>query len=237
MICAIRDLTAWNRARRQSRLVIRAAERERAHLSRELHDDLLQSLTAFKIRTRLLADERDDGERERARKVLAAGLADAISRLRRLVRGLLPPELKRQGLNAALRSACGEIEDVYGFAVHVSGGRAADGMDGAAALALYRVLHEAVMNAARHSGANEATVTIKAACGTVVATVRDDGRGFELQRLESSAADDCIGLAGMRERAELAGGRVEIRTSRGDGTTIRVVVPTGERERETDCGR
>ena len=103
VICAIRDISGWKRMRRVSSMMIEAAENERKRLSRELHDDFLQSLVALKIRVKLLADEKDDEHRARARARIAAEIHDTIRRMKRVIRGLLPPELDRQGLSSALR--------------------------------------------------------------------------------------------------------------------------------------
>ena len=225
VICAIRDISAWRRMRRLSGMIIAAAEQERKHLSRELHDEFLQNLVALKIRVKLLADERDDGERERTRARIAEDIGDTILGVKRMIRGLLPPELDRRGLFSALGSVFRDIEDVYGFTVHASLSGQDDEMDEGTSLALYRIVQEAVGNAVRHAGVNEATVTFESANGTVTATVRDEGCGFELSDTEGQPHDNWVGLAGMRERAALVGGTVVVQTSPGEGTTVRASVP------------
>jgi len=145
--------------------------------------------------------------------------------VKRMIRGLLPPELDRQGLSSALGSVFRDIEDVYGFTVHASLGRVDGQLDEIAALALYRIVQEAVGNAVRHAGVNEATVTFESANGAVTATIRDEGCGFELPDAEGLPGDGCVGLAGMRERAALVGGSVVVRTSPGGGTTVRASIP------------
>ena len=226
VICAIRDLTSWKRLRRLSGMMIAGAEQERKHLSRELHDEFLQSLVALKIRAKLLADEEDDVERERAREQMAGEIGNTILGVKRMIRGLLPPALEHQGLSSAIGAALGDIEEVYGFTVHARlepvGGKV---VNEAASLALYRIVQEAVMNSVRHSGVGQATVTLESTEAAVTATVRDEGRGFALPDLETLAGDNCIGLAGMRERAAHAGGRLDMRTSPGEGTTVRASMP------------
>jgi len=225
VICAVRDISAWKRMRRLSSMMVAAVEQERKHLSRELHDEFLQNLVALKIRVKLLADERDDGERERARARIAEDIRVTILGVKRMIRGLPPSELDRRGLSSALGSVFRDIEDVYGFTVHASLDRVGDGLDEVAALALYRIVQEAVANAVKHAGVDEAVVTLGAANGAVRATVRDEGRGFELPDAEALGGDACIGLAGMRERAALVGGTVVVQSAPGEGTTVRVSVP------------
>ena len=225
VICAVRDISAWRRMRRLSGMMVAAAEQERKHLSRELHDEFLQNLVALKIRVKLLADEKDDVERERARARTAEDIGGTILGVKRMIRGLLPPELDHQGLSSALGSVFRDIKDVYGFKVHASLSGLDGELDEVATLALYRIVQEAVGNAVRHAGVNEATVTLESAKGTVTATIQDEGRGFEFPGAEALSGDGCMGLAGMRERAALVGGYVVVRTSPGEGTTIRASVP------------
>jgi PAS domain S-box-containing protein len=225
VICAVRDISAWRRMRRLSGMMIAAAENERKHLSRELHDEFLQSLVALKIRVKLLADEKDDEERERARARVAEDIADTMLGVKRMIRGLLPPQLDSQGLSAALGSVFRYIEDVYGFTVHATLEPVDDRLDAIAALTLYRIVQEAVTNAAQHAEVGEAVVTLEASNGSVRATVRDEGRGFDLPEAEVPGGDAFFGLAGMHERAALAGGTLSVRTAPGRGTTVRVSVP------------
>lgn len=225
VICAVRDISNWKRMRRMSGMMIAAAEQERKHLSRELHDEFLQNLVALKIRVKLLADEKDDGEREHARARIAEDIGGTILGVKRMIRGLLPPELDRRGLRSALGSVFRDIEDVYGFKVHANMGGTGGELDEVATLALYRIVQEAVGNAVRHAGVNEANVTFESANGAVTATIRDEGCGFEPPDAEGLPGDGCVGLAGMRERAALVGGSVVVRTSPGGGTTVRAFIP------------
>ena len=217
VICTVRDISGWKRMRQLSRIMVTAAENERKRLSRELHDDLLQSLVALKIRVKLLAEERDGGKRERARVLIAGEIHEAIRGVKRMILGLLPPELDRHGLASALGSQFRDIREVYGFTVHASLDRVAGVLDGEATLALYRIIQEAVTNSVRHAQVNEATVTVRLAGGVVVAEVRDEGCGFEY--------DGHAGLTSMHERAAIVGGGLTVYTSPGRGTTIRAIVP------------
>ena len=225
VICAVRDITQWKRMRRLSRLMVTAAENERKHLSRELHDEFLQYLVALKIRVKLLASESDEEERERARRLIAGEIHDAIRGAKRLIRGLLPPELEYQGLVFALHSQFRDVQAVYGFTIHTHLDSVDDELDSVAALALYRIVQEAVNNAVRHAGVDEATVTLRVAGEVVTAEIRDAGRGFELSDPGVLAGDGHVGLAGMRERAAMVGGGMTVRSSPGGGTTVRVTLP------------
>ena len=232
MIRKIRDVLKRRRRQRQSRMKVTAAENERKHLARELHDEFLQFLVAFKIRGKLLADEADREERERAWALIADEILNAMRGVKRMIRGLRSPKLDEQGLVSALATLFRDARRVHGVTIHASVDleRVADDLDPATALAVYRIVQEAVANAATHARVSEAAVTLGLAGGMIVAEIRDEGCGFELR--EPGAAPDeghvGLGLAGMRERAELVGGSLTVQTSPGKGTTVRAAVPQPE---------
>jgi len=217
VICAVRDITGWKQMRQLSRSMVTAAENERKSLSRELHDQFLQSLVALKIRVKLLAEESDREERGRARAQIADEIHEAIRGIKRMIRGLLPPELDERGLASALGSQFRDIREVYGFTVHASLDRVDGRLDAVATLALYRIIQEAVNNAVRHAQVSEASVTVRSAGGVVIAEIRDEGCGFEY--------NGHVGLTSMRERAAMVGGGITIDTAPGKGTMIRATVP------------
>ena len=227
VICTIRDITSWKRMRWLSRMKLAAAENERKHLSRELHDEFLQFLVAFKIRGKLLVDEADRAERERAWAVIADEILGAIRGVKQMIRGLRSPKLEQQGLVSALATLFRDARKVHGVTIRASVNLdwVADELDPATVLALYRIVQEAVTNAATHAGVTEAAVALRSANGMIIAEIRDEGCGFELSDLGAAPDDGQMGLAGMRERAELVGGDLSVRTSPGKGTTVRASVP------------
>ena len=217
VICTIRDITGWKRMRQLSRAMVTAVEDERKRLSRDLHDGFLQYLVALKIRVKLLASEPAEGDREHARAQIAGEIEDAMRGVKRMIRGLLPPELEHRRLSSALSTVFHDIGEVHGFTVHANLDRVDEELDADAALALYRIVQEAVNNAERHARVTEATVTLRSVGGAVIAEIRDEGCGFEF--------DGHTGLTSMRERAALVGGSITVDTAPGSGTTIRVTVP------------
>ena len=227
VICTIRDISAWKRMRWLSRMKVMAAENERKHLSRELHDEFLQFLVAFKIRGKLLVDETDRKERERAWKVIADEILGAIGGVKRMIRGLRSAKLEQQGLVSALATLFRDTRKVHGLTIRASVNLdwVADELDPVTVLALYRIVQEAVTNAATHAGVSEAAVTLRSVDGEIVAEIRDEGCGFELSDADAAPDDGHVGLAAMRERAELVGGSFTVRTSPGSGTTVRAAVP------------
>ena len=123
---------------------------------------------------------------------------------------------------------------MHGIKIHASVNLdwVADELDPVAVLALYRIVQAAVTNAATHAGVSEAAVTLRSEEGVIMAEIRDEGCGFELTDPGTARDDGHAGLAGMRERAELAGGSLTVRTSPGKGTTVRATVPMVSPDRE-----
>ncbi len=196
--------------------VLRAQEEERLHLARELHDDPLQQLTYL---TRVLDDSGlAGGTREAVREARRIANGAAVG-LRRLIRGLRPPVLDDLGLLPALRQLVSEVQERTGVTVELNAVgpevRPAPEIE----LAAYRIAQEALSNVARHARATRVTVEL-AVEDQLVLTVADDGRGFAPGRRTAG-----FGLAGMRERATLAGGAVTVRSQVGRGTSVTLALP------------
>jgi signal transduction histidine kinase len=196
-----------------SRRLIEAQDGERRRIAGELHDGLGQGLLVLTNQLKRLA--KDDPTTEPA----AAQAGDLVAEVRGIAHELHPHRLDRLGLSAAARSSVDETLGGAGIEVE----HAIDDVDRrlppAAALHLYRILQEALANVVKHSGARRARVVLTCDVGTVRLRVEDDGRGMD----ELPAGG--LGLAGMRERARLLGGRVAVRARAGQGVTVDVELP------------
>jgi two-component system, NarL family, sensor histidine kinase UhpB len=199
--------------RRAGSAALRAQEEERARVARDLHDEVNQSLTGLLLRL--------EAARESAPPQLEAELAEtkalanqAMRELLSLARQLRPTALDDLGLAAATAGqveqlARGEIEAVFSADDDFSD------LGDDAQLVVYRVAQEALSNAARHSEASQISVSLKRLDTGVELKVSDNGRGFSF-----ADADQGLGIAGMRERALLVDGEVEIHSRPGEGTTV-----------------
>jgi two-component system sensor histidine kinase UhpB len=208
-----------NARREAARTALAAQEAERLRVARELHDEIGQTLTAVMLQAERVAD----GD-----PALAAGelgrLADAIreslDEVRRIARELRPEALDDLGLVNALIALCSRVDAQGGPRVRreLQGGLPPLPAD--VELVIYRVAQESLTNALRHAGAETVTVSLMADAEQVVLSVQDDGGGMpaELPR-------DTAGIAGMRERALLVGGRLSIESRPGRGTEVRLTVP------------
>ncbi|HWM62911.1 MAG TPA: sensor histidine kinase [Solirubrobacterales bacterium] len=205
--------------RRAGSAALRAQEEERARVARDLHDEVNQSLTGLLLRL--------EAAREAAPPELEGQLAEtkalanqAMRELLSLARQLRPTALDDLGLAAA---TAGQVEQLSRGDVEAEFAAEGDFSDlgDDAQLVVYRVAQEALSNATRHSGAERVAVALRRReDGGVELEVADDGRGFAFDESEGG-----LGIAGMRERALLAGGELTIESRPEAGTTVRLTVP------------
>jgi two-component system, NarL family, sensor histidine kinase UhpB len=214
------------RLREVAARALNAAEEERRRISLELHDDASQRLAAILMRLRIARSVVDADVKDVMLEEVRRELAETADGLRRYAQGLRPPALDELGLGPAIESHVRHVAEsaVMPVEVRTEGVRRLESPE--AELALYRIVQEAITNALRHSRARRIRVAVEQTNGVVVATVADDGLGFDADAiLRAPTGEHGLGLFGMRERAEYVGGRVEIRSGPGQGTMVRAAVP------------
>ncbi|WP_343586446.1 ATP-binding protein [Herbaspirillum sp.] len=205
--------------------VIEVQERERQHLARGLHDDVGQSLTALKI---TLETIRKTGTLEGP--ALQNGIdivTSVLAQVRSLSLDLRPPQLDNLGLTAALRSYVEQKSRMAG----VNGWFESGGQDGKLHHDIentaFRIVQEAVTNILRHAGCRNIWVRIERQQDQLYLSIRDDGKGFDVERARSNAiSGTSFGLLNMEERAVLVGGSMDISSAPGEGTEIVMHLPT-----------
>ena len=229
VICSVRDIRAHRRLRNFSEGALRASEEERQRIARELHDDTAQRLATLILRVRMLAHEPDDHRRSRLLDQVRQEIVDAADGVKRMARGLRPPEIEELGLEMAVRAHIRTLRESGIFDVDLEATSVDEHLDDTAKLALYRIIQESLSNARRHSGVDRASVHLGVEGGNVVVEVSDRGSGMRTSPQVS--ADGGLGLVGMEERATMIGGRILIDSTPSEGTRVRVTVPvdTGER--------
>ena len=208
------------RALEAARRGLEAAEHERTRWARELHDETLQSLGALHML--LVAGLANPDDVEQTVGEAADLVQDEIVKLRHLIAELRPAVLDQAGLEAALESLARKLRVVDGLnvALHLEMADGAPDLSGEVESTLYRVVQEALTNVAKHAAADSVEVGVRAHRRSIEVIVRDDGVGFD-----AGLSSDGFGLLGMLERAALAGGKLEVRTAPGAGTTLRFVIP------------
>jgi PAS domain S-box-containing protein len=223
VICTVRDVSDRKRLRDFSEGALRSVEEERQRIARELHDDTAQRLATLMLRVRLLTHIREEGRRTLALEDLREDLLETAEGVKRIARGLRPPELEEVGIVTAIQAHLRDLREGAGFDVDARFEPVDDLLEGDVKLALYRILQESLSNALRHSGAGRATLSVEVSGDQVVALVEDRGRGFSASR--TSAGGGGLGLIGMQERAVMLGGRVTVDSTPGQGTRVRVELP------------
>ncbi len=213
-----------------------ARERERTRWAREIHDETIQGLGALRMR---LANARDQDEQEAlsaAVQDVLEGLGDEIDGLRHLITELRPAALDDLGLAAALEALARRAQAIDGLEVQTEIDLGPEPeqnrLDAELESTIYRVVQEALTNVSRHAQATSATISIVERDGVVRASVTDDGRGLpEADRLgpRGDGLEGGFGMSGMRERAELVGGELELVPAPGKGTVMRLTVPLAGR--------
>jgi signal transduction histidine kinase len=206
--------------RQASERLLTVEEDERRRIALELHDGVGQVLTAMTLT--LDAAGGSLGPRATAQRVTAARrmAATALAEVRHLAHRMRPARIEERGLTAAIRDLAGQS----GFPVRVHVDPQLDPMPGlepTTTVGVYRIVQEALANAARHSGAPVAHVSIGLRDRHLLVLVSDEGRGFNPR----TAFDPGIGLAGMFERAELLGGSLSIQSAEGRGTSVTLDLP------------
>jgi PAS domain S-box-containing protein len=223
VVCTVRDITGRKRMQDFSAGAMRASEEERQRIARELHDDTAQRLATLMLRIRLLGMQTDPEAWRSGLEQLRDEIMETAEGVKRIARGLRPPELEEVGLVTAVQAHLRGLKEGGGFEVDADLQPVDHLLKLDAKLALYRVIQEALSNVVRHSGAHRARLSVGADDGSVYVLVEDDGRGFSEPRVRARGGG--MGLLSMQERVVMIGGRVVVDTSPGEGTRIHIHVP------------
>jgi signal transduction histidine kinase len=197
---------------------------ERQQIAAYLHDDLAQLLYRMSLHLDVLEQRLQRAEAEEAREEIAAlrqSRDRAQEKVRRLIRDLHRSPMGRTGLVQALASYCEDVERIC--LVTIRARLEEVDMPAPVQLLCYHVAREAVMNAVKHAGAQAVELTLEPCPDGARVTVRDDGKGFDPEEVPREGH---IGLAMMRERTQVAGGRFRLDTAPGQGTVVTAEFPT-----------
>jgi signal transduction histidine kinase len=238
------SMIRWNRrlfgrmaelSERRSELaqkLITTQESTLRYISRELHDEFGQILTAMGAMLGRAGAHAPEGSSMRADLLEVRQIAqDTLDRVRTLSQALHPVMLDEVGLESTLDWYIPTVERQTGIAISYEKQGEPFSVEGSAAVQIYRILQEALNNVARHSGAKQAWVRLRFLSSVLELEVEDHGTGFNRQPVKQG-----IGLVAMRERSELMGGRIVFSTPADGGTMLHVKVPRERVEsREKDA--
>jgi len=231
---AIENARLWDDLREKERVrgqllekVIGAQEEERKRIARELHDDTGQAITSLMVGLRVASETMENESRARLGDLRDIA-AQSLESVKRLARELRPALLDDLGLAAALERYIANYRTNFGLNtdLQMTGFRNGDRVSPHIELALYRIIQEALTNIAKHARAQNVSIVVERKTRAVIAIIEDDGRGFDARTLFESAPEESkLGLHGMRERAELVGGRLQIESTPGVGSSVFVEIP------------
>ena len=222
----LRDSTEQLQA--MSRRLVDAQESERRQLSRELHDRVGQNLTALSINLDILKTQMAGNGNEAFCPRLndAASLLEATAgAIENVMSELRPPMLDDYGLLPALQWYANEFSSRTGIQVSVDGDEGMERLTQASEIALFRIMQEALNNAAKHAHAKSIRITLERSSAQFMMTVADDGVGLDTALIPPGRRRPGLGMITMRERTQAVGGQFEIEAAAGRGTRVVVRIP------------
>ncbi|HXZ99591.1 MAG TPA: PAS domain-containing sensor histidine kinase [Candidatus Binatia bacterium] len=202
--------------------LVKAQEEERHRIAADLHDDVVQQLTAINLRLEVLKSRADLNGNENV-GALQQLVTESTRRMRDLLYELHPPPLEQHGLAAALRAQLEQFAATTGIAVDLRSAMSVE-PDTNARTVLFRIAQEALQNVRKHAEAGRVVIELRTGSGGTQVRVRDDGRGLP-PTFTSTPPSGHLGLAFMEERARLAGGWWRIGMAPGGGTLVEFWVP------------
>lgn len=224
-IFATRAATAADLSQRVTRdalrRVVEAQELERGRLARELHDETGQALTSILLGLKGFEEQLEGEDARAAAGALRELVVTTLQDVRRLAVELRPAALDDFGLVAALERLAESFGSQTGIVVQLESTLEGDRLPTDVETALYRLVQESLTNVVKHARARRVSILLTRRGATVAVVIEDDGRGFD----PAAVRDDAVGLLGMRERVALLGGRLDLETREGGGTTVAVEVP------------
>jgi len=213
--------------RHLSHEILSAQELERKRISRELHDEIGQTLTAVNVKLATLKKEATVNLADLKKKIASTQrlIEKSMNTVHRFARELRPPLLDDLGLIPALHAYMKAFTKRTNIPIDFKAFAAIEQLDSDKRMVLYRVAQEALINVDKHAEASRVEATIERLRGVVHFEIHDDGKSFDVQRVLHAHKIRRLGLLGMRERIEMVGGTFAIESAPGKGTTVRAQIP------------
>jgi signal transduction histidine kinase len=204
--------------------LITAQEEERSRIARELHDDLSQRLALLQISLQQFKQSMPDlpSPAQQHLQSIEDLAKEVSSDIHSLSHELHPAKLETLGLVASLQGLCSEFSLQHELTVRFTHSHTPDRIPKDVTLCLFRITQEALHNVVKHSGAAEATVELSGHTDEISLSIRDSGRGFDVNSVEGVSG---LGLNSLRERVRLVRGQLSIESRPSQGTRIHVRIP------------
>ncbi|KPJ48351.1 MAG: hypothetical protein AMJ41_05055, partial [candidate division Zixibacteria bacterium DG_27] len=218
---------------RLSSEMIQLQEKERKAIAGELHDSVGQSLTAMRMNLDFAENSLPPGRKELKSRIRQTSklVADTMEEIRTIGQKLRPTMLDDLGLIPTLRSFTKDFSQQLSIPVHFSSRGDTERLGPDVKITIYRIIQEGLNNIAKHSKATQAGISLQVKGRVCSLEIKDDGIGIEAEKvLKSTDARRGFGVFNIRERASLLGGKLEILSDKGKGTTLLVTIPLPEGE-------
>jgi len=227
------SLQMQEQMRQLSRQILLTQEEERKQISRELHDEIAQTLAGINVYLAALKAEAAGKTNGLGRNIARTQrlVEKSVNIVHRFALELRPPVLDDLGLIPALHSHLKDYTKRTGLLIRVTAVAGVEQLNGTKRTVLYRVAQEALINIAKHAHASRVKVSLRRVPGAVCMEINDDGKSFAVERVLSAKRNKRLGLIGMRERVEMVGGSFSVDSAPRQGTTVRAQIPFGSNTR------
>lgn len=222
----IESQTMQIRLRHLTHQILTAQEEERKKISRELHDEVVQTLVGINVELSGLVHGNSPDVKHLKDKIARTQrlVESSVDAVHRFARELRPAVLDDLGLIPALLAYCKSLAERKKFKIHLTAFRGLEKLESDKRTVLFRVAQEALSNVARHARATQVKLTISKITGAVRMEISDNGKSFPIRKVLQTKTKR-LGLVGMRERVEMVGGNLTIESTPGKGTTVRAEIP------------
>jgi signal transduction histidine kinase len=213
--------------RQLTRQIIMAQEEERKEISRELHDEVVQTLVGINVELSALGTGASVGLRAMKAKIARTQrlVENSMNAVHRFARELRPAVLDDLGLIPALHAYSQNLAERKKLKIQMTAFGGVEALGGVKRTVLFRVAQEALTNVARHARASQVRMSISEISGAIRMEISDNGQSFHVGNTLLARNPKRLGLIGMKERVEMVGGKLTIESARGKGTTVRAEIP------------
>lgn len=216
-----------NKLRELTRQIISAQEEERKFISRELHDEVVQTLVGINVELSALGKGASVGMDAMKSKIARTQrlVENSVNAVHRFARELRPAVLDDLGLIPALHAYSKNLAERKKLKIQMTAFGGVEALGAAKRTVLFRVAQEALTNVARHAHATQVKMSISEISGAIRMEISDNGKSFQVADVLGAKSPKRLGLIGMKERIEMVGGKLEIESTPGHGTRVRAEIP------------
>jgi len=213
--------------RHLSRQLLLTQEEERKRISRELHDEIVQTLVGINVHLASLTVQAPVNVRDLRKKIARTQrlVEKSVNIVHRFARGLRPTVLDDLGLIPALQSFIKDFTKETNIRIHFTAFAGVEQLNSTQRTVLYRVAQSALANVHKHAHASDVKVSIRELQGAIRLEIHDNGKSFDMERVLFAKRHKRLGLLGSRERVEMVGGKFDVESAPGQGTTISAEIP------------